>query len=106
MRTGLIIEKGSEIYDSGGEIKVADAMYSRRPDVQPGHDAMGRIIIEDAEEKHDAPKSADQRRLERQVRRREKEEGIRQLRQRNRPRRSWKKTAKHVVGHSADGSKA
>ena len=29
------------------EIEDADAMYSLSPDVQPGHDDMGRIIIED-----------------------------------------------------------
>ena len=120
MRTGQIIEKSSEIDDSGMEIGDADAMYSLSPDVQPGHNPMGWIIIEDgvqrmmpkvivedgiqhmtqeeklsarerwrrkrlehhgkdgtkkaAEEKHDALKSADQRRLERQERRREKEE--------------------------------
>ena len=120
MRTGLIIEKGSEIDDNSIEKEVADAMYSLSPDVQPGHDDMGRIIIEDGvhrmmpriivedgiqcmipekklsvrerwtrkrlehhdkddtkkavEEKHDAPTSTDQRWLERQERRREKEE--------------------------------
>ena len=45
MRTGLIIEKSSEIDDSGMEIEDADAMYSLSPDVQPGHDTMGRISI-------------------------------------------------------------
>ena len=29
------------------EIEDADTMYSLIPDVQPGHDVMGRIIIED-----------------------------------------------------------
>ena len=47
MSTGLIIEKGSDIDDMGMEIEDADAMCSLSPDVQPGHDAMGRIIIED-----------------------------------------------------------
>ena len=47
MSTGLIIEKGSEIDDNRMEIEDADTICSLSPDVQPGHDTMGRIIIED-----------------------------------------------------------
>ena len=83
IRTGIIIENGSDIDFSGMEIEDADTMYPLSPHVQSGHDVMGWIIIEDhgkddtkkaAEEKHDTPKSADQRWLTRQERRCEKKE--------------------------------
>ena len=43
MRTVLLVEQGPEGYDSGLEMEDADALCSLSPDVQPGHDTMGRV---------------------------------------------------------------
>ncbi len=49
MSTGLmlLVEQGSEGYASSMEMEDADALFSLSPDVQPAHDSMGRIIVED-----------------------------------------------------------
>jgi hypothetical protein len=49
MSTGLmlLVEKGSEGYDSSTEMEDADALCSLSTDVKHAHDSMGRIIVED-----------------------------------------------------------
>ena len=49
MSTGLmlLVEQGSEGYDSSMEMEDADALCSLSTDVKHAHDSMGRIIVED-----------------------------------------------------------